>query len=136
MNFVLDASVALSWCFEDEGDGYADEVLGALDGGEAVVPALWLLEVANGLLVAERRDRIDAADVRRALRLLEALPIAVDPVGRGRSFQVTPLLARTHDLSAYDAAYLEVAIRCAVPLATLDGRLREAATAEGVEIMR
>lgn len=135
MNFVLDASVALSWCFEDEGGSYAADVLEALDQGEAVVPGLWLLEIANGLLVAERKGRIGAPDAHEARRLLSALPIAVDPVARRRSFDVTPLLARSHGLSAYDAAYLEVALRYGVPLATLDGPLRAAAEEEGIELL-
>jgi len=135
MTFVLDASVALSWCFEDEGGDYADDVLTALEAGEAVVPSLWLLEVGNGLLVAERRGRLEAAEAQEARRLLGALPIAVEPGGRSAALEVTPLLARRHGLSAYDAAYLELAIRLGVPIASLDGALRSGAAAEGVEIL-
>ena len=135
MNFVLDASVALSWCFEDEGGDYAADVLTKLASGEAVVPSLWLLEIAHGLLVAERRGRLAASDAHEARSLLEALPIAVDPGGRRAAFHTTPLLARRHGLSAYDAAYVELAVRLGAPLATLDGALRSAASAEGVEIL-
>ena len=134
MTFVLDASVALAWCFEDEGGGYPVRVLEALRGGEAVVASLWTLEMANGLLAAERRERIGAQDVSRVIRFVAALPIVVDPVERRRAFTSVHRLARTRDLSAYDAAYLELAVREGLPLATLDGALREAAGAEGVEL--
>lgn len=134
MRFVLDASVALAWCFEDEGGAYPVRVLEALRASEAVVASLWTLEVANGLLAAERRGRIEPQEVTRAARLLAALPIAVDPVERGRALTTTYRLARTRDLSTYDAAYLELAVRLGVPLATLDGQLRTAAEGEGVEV--
>lgn len=131
MSFVLDASVALAWCFEDEGGEYAAEVLEALLDGEAFVASHWPLEVANGLLTAERRGRIGARDATRVGRLLLALPIAVDPVERGRALGETSRLARSRDLTSYDAAYLELALRRGLPLATLDEELRNAARAEG-----
>lgn len=134
MNFVLDASVALSWCFEDEGDDYAVGVLDALRTSEAVVASQWPLEMSNGLFVAERRGRIDGAGAARFMELVLSLPIVVDPVSRSRAFNVTHALARTHGLSAYDAAYLDVALRQGVSLATLDARLRSAAAAEGVPL--
>lgn len=134
MNFVLDASVTLAWCFEDEGGAYAEAVLGALRTSEAVAASVWPLEVANGLAVAERRGRLDPAGAARFMELLLALPIAVDPVARSRSLGATHALARARGLSAYDGAYLELALRQGVPLATLDARLREAAAAEGVEV--
>ena len=132
MNFVLDASVTLAWCFQDEGGAYADAVLTRLESGEAVVASHWGLEVANGLLVAERRGRMRSADVPQLVSALLALPIAVDPPGRARSLTTVHRLARTRELSSYDAAYLELAVRYGLPLATLDLRLREAAEAEGV----
>lgn len=134
MNFVLDASVALSWCFGDEGGEYAPRVLEALRGGEAVAASHWGLEVANGLVTAERKGRIEAQDVVRVGRLFSALPIVIDPVERGRALTSTYRLARTRHLSAYDAAYLELAVRVGAPLATLDVELQEAAEAEGVEL--
>lgn len=136
MNFVLDASVALAWCFEDEGGEYPVRVLEALGKGEAVAASHWTLEVSNGLLTAERRGRIGAQEVVRASRLLLALPIAVDPVKRSRDLTATYRLARTRGLSSYDAAYLELAVRLGLPLATVDDELREAAEAEGVELFR
>lgn len=134
MSFVLDASVALAWCFRDEGGDYPARVLDALRGGEAVVASHWTLEVSNGLLVAERRGRIGSQEGARVVRLLLALPIVVDPVERSRALTATYRLARTRSLSSYDAAYLELAGRLGVPLATLDEDLREAAAAEGVEV--
>lgn len=133
MNFVLDASVALSWCFEDEGGDYAVDVLNELGTSEAVAASLWPLEIVNGLLTAERRKRIDPAASGRFTRLLLSLPIVIDPVARRRVFDVTNALARKHTLSSYDAAYLELAMRLGVPLATLDGPLKAAAKREGIE---
>ena len=136
MNFVLDASVALAWCFEDEGGDYALQVLDALRTEEAVVPALWTLEVSNGLLAAERRGRIDSASVTQFTRLLLSLLLAVDPAERGRAFAETRRLARAHVLTSYDAAYLELGARLGVPLATLDVDLAAAAEAEGVPLLK
>jgi predicted nucleic acid-binding protein len=132
LNFVIDASIALSWCFEDEGGDYAIEVLEALRTSESVAASIWPLEVVNGLLTGERRGRIAAADSASFLRLLLSLPIAIDPVARRRVFEATRELARKHGLTAYDAVYLELALRLGVPMATLDGALKAAAVTEGV----
>lgn len=136
MTFVLDASVALAWCFEDEGGHYAPGVLDTLRETEAVVPALWPLEISNGLVVAERKGRITAQEATRVARLILALPIAIEPAERSRDLTATYRLARTRSLSAYHAAYLELAVRAGLPLATLDGDLREAAKREGVEVLK
>jgi predicted nucleic acid-binding protein len=133
LNLVLDASVALSWCFEDEGDPVSDRALEHLRSDEAIVPALWTLEVANGLVTAERRGRLDAESVARAGSLLLSLPIVVEPAVRSRPFMAIVPLARKHGLSIYDGAYLELALRRSIPLASLDRSLRRAARAEGVE---
>ena len=108
---VIDASVALAWCFPDEVSAYADGVLVALEDQRIIVPAVWPLEVANALLVGERRKRIRLSEVRRFVELLKGLDIVVDaqPVADTVS-NVLPL-AREYDLSSYDAAYLDVAIR-------------------------
>lgn len=132
MSFVLDASAALAWCFEDEDDAFASAALNRLTESEAYVPAIWSLEVANGLLAAERRKRITAVAASKAMRILLDLPIVPDPSERSRDFETTWRLARTHGLTAYDGAYLELAIRYGIPLITLDDRLREAAEAEGL----
>jgi predicted nucleic acid-binding protein len=134
VNFVLDASVTLAWCFEDEGGEYAERVLGALRTSEAVAASIWPLEVANGLAVAERRGRLDAGVAAQFMELVLALPIAVDPSSRASGLRAAHRLARARGLSAYDAAYLELALRQGIPLATLDARLREAAAAEGVQL--
>jgi len=134
VNFVLDASVTLAWAFEDEGGEYARSVLARLESEEACTTALWPLEISNGLLVAERRGRIDPAASARFTRLLLALPILVDPADRRRTFEQTRILARRHHLSAYDAHYLELAVRHGIPLVTLDKDLRQAAEAEGATV--
>jgi len=132
MTLVLDASVTLAWAFEDEGGDYAIAVLESLREGEAVTTSIWPLEISNGLLVAERKGRIDAAASARFIQLLLALPVVVDPMDRRRVFEITRSLARRCGLSAYDAHYLELSVRYGIPLATLDGRLMAAAEAEGV----
>jgi predicted nucleic acid-binding protein len=134
MNFVLDASIALSWCFEDEGDDYAERVLESLNGSEATTASLWPLEMANGLLTAERRGRIEPAASSEFMHLLLSLPIVIDPVARRRSLESAVELGRRHGLTSYDAAYLELALRLEVPLATLDEALADAARREGVEL--
>ena len=131
-NFVLDCSLTVAWFFEDEMNRYAQAVEDSLSMASAVVPGLWPLEVANALLVGERRSRATEANVTTFLRLLAALPIALDDDTAGRAWQHSLHLARSHRLSVYDAAYLELALRQGLPLATLDDRLAAAATAAGV----
>ncbi len=133
MNFVLDASVTLAWCFEDERAGYAMRVLDELADGEAIVSSLWPMEVTNGLSTALREKRIDRAGAAEARNILIALPIVVDPVDRRRAFEDIPRLARANGLTTYDASYLEVAVRLGIPLATLDRGLAKAAADEGVQ---
>ena len=133
MNFVLDASVSLAWCFEDERAGYAMRVLDELSGGEAIVSSLWPIEVTNGLASALRKNRIDMAGAAEARKTLAALPVVLDPVDRRRAFEDIPRLARAHGLTTYDASYLEVAVRLGIPLATLDQTLARAAADEGVQ---
>jgi len=132
--FVLDGSVALAWCFADEVDAYADAIAKKFPDIEAMVPSLWHLEVTNVLLVGERRDRCDQTDTASWTAFLGSLPITVDEQTSSRAFSDILALARTHNLSAYDAAYLELALRRGLPLATLDGSLRAAATKAGVAI--
>ena len=128
--FILDCSVTVAWCFEDEADRYSDRVLAALSADSAVVPGLWPLEVANLLLVSERRGRLKTDDTRRFLEHLASLPITVDPAIP----DAMDLLAvgRVHSLSAYDAAYIHLAIRARLPLATRDRTLGAAARAARV----
>lgn len=133
--FVLDASVAVAWCFQDEATAYTESVLDRLASDvEAVVPAIWPFEVANALLVAERRKRLKLAQTAAFLRLLAGFRITVEPTSSlGLHQRVLPV-ARERNLAVYDAAYLELAIREGLSLATTDTRLRRAAQAAGVEI--
>jgi predicted nucleic acid-binding protein len=111
MPFVVDASLALAWHFEDEGSECAERVLERLRGERAVVPSIWPLEVANGLVLAERRRHLSPARVTRAVELFQELPIFVYEVGAQLALGSVLDLARSHELSVYDAAYLEPAIR-------------------------
>ena len=132
--FVLDGSVAMAWYFADESDPYADSVLAALGSARALVPSLWPLEVANAVLVGERRRRSTEAQAAAWLGILGSLAIEVDGETTSHAWSSTPALARSQNLSAYDAAYLELAMRRGLPLATLDDKLRAAARAVGVPL--
>jgi predicted nucleic acid-binding protein len=132
--FVLDGSVTMVWGFEDEDDEYAEAILDRMPGLQAYVPALWHLEVANALIVGERRGRTTPADAAHFLAILGAFPITVDDETIARAWSDTMHLARAHQLSAYDAAYLELALRRGLPLATLDDRLKAAAAVVGVPL--
>jgi len=133
-SLVLDCSVTMAWCFEDEADEYGEAVLDFLRGGKALVPPIWPFEVANVLLVAERRKRLARADAFRFLALLRALPISVDQQPGDQALNDVLALAREQKLSAYDAAYLELALRRGCALATLDERLRLAAKRTGIKV--
>jgi predicted nucleic acid-binding protein len=131
---VIDSSIAIAWCFPDEKDAYSQSVLDALASDPAFVPDLWHLEVANTLVVGERRKRSTHAETVAWLGFLAELPIVVDDETKSHAFAETIHLARSHNLSAYDAAYLELAIRRGLPLATLDDKLKAAAQAVGVTL--
>lgn len=132
--FVLDGSVTMAWYFADESNAYAESVLTDLEAGRAVVPSLWPLEVANTVLVGERRKRSTEAQATAWLGILETLSIEVDGETASHAWSGTLALARSQSLSAYDASYLELAMRRGLPLATLDGKLKSAALALGVPI--
>lgn len=131
---VLDCSVSMSWCFEDETTPYTEAVLDAVAEHGAVVPSLWPLEVANVVLVAERRGRLTRMKADQFICRLETLGVEVDDATSRRAWGSILSLARTYRLSSYDAAYLELAIREALPLATQDAGLRGVAIKCGVEI--
>jgi predicted nucleic acid-binding protein len=134
-DLVLDASLALQWFLEDEADRqYGLSVLANLSTKRAVVPMLWFYEVGNGLLMAYRRKRITFDQVDGFLTRLKALPIDAAPQGPSEILEL-PALAQKHSLTNYDAAYLALAMRLRVPLATTDADLRRAAVAAGVEIV-
>ncbi len=133
---VIDASIAVRWFLEDEHSGYAAEVRSRIPGAEFVsVPAHWMLEVTNALLVAERRKRIAAASVNHAVGILRQLPIRADAETDDQAGRQTLELARRHLLSIYDAAYLELALRLGAGLASLDEPLKVAAKKRGVKIV-
>ena len=130
---VIDASVAMAWCFEDEANDESDAILDQVVSDGAVVPVLWTQEVANVLLVAERRWRVTEAQSAQFTTLLSQLPIVVAPEWPSPSVLVT--LARSHQLTGYDAAYLWLAETRGLPLASLDARLRAACRAAGVALL-
>lgn len=132
MPFVLDASITACWAFPDEHDARADAALGRVRIDEAVVPSLWWFEVRNILVVNERRKRITESGTNSFLRELARLRIRVD---REPEEGVVLRLARAHRLSVYDASYLELALRQAIPVATLDGQLAAATIAEGAVLI-
>jgi len=131
--FVLDCSATMAWFFEDETTQYTQTLLDTLADKEiAVVPSLWLLEVTNILLVGERRGRNTVEQSREFWETLQALPIEIEEYSLEQCSSSISDLARTHNLSAYDASYLDLAQRRSLPLATLDKRLIAAAKACGV----
>jgi len=132
---VLDCSLAMAWCFEDEASAAADAILERVRDDGALVPALWVWEVANVLTLAARRGRIGGGDVAARLALMTALPIRVDDEGAARAWRETALLAQAETLTVYDAAYLELALRLSADLATLDTELRRAADRVGVRVL-
>lgn len=131
---VIDASVALAWGFPDEASDYAEQVLLALEGQTILVPALWATEITNAVLVAERRKRIRQPEIRRFVELLGDLTVVMDSQTVADSLGNILPLGREYGLSAYDAAYLDVAIRHGAPLATLDGNLQKAGRKAGIDI--
>lgn len=136
MTLVLDTSMTMVWAFEDEVSGLAEAVLDRLLADEARVPSVWPLEVANALLIGERRGWLDRVQIVRFLQVLDGLRIDVDADAVPRVvFGAISTVAREQRLSVYDASYLELALRRGLPLATLDDRLRSAAERTGVLVL-
>jgi predicted nucleic acid-binding protein len=135
MSFVVDSSIAVAWLLPDEQSPATDALASRLEDGTAVAPALWLLEVGNALLTAQRRKRLTDREVDRSLGVLTALPIDVESSPPGESLAVILALARKLGLTAYDAVYVELAHRRRLPLATLDVRLAEGARKIGLEVL-
>jgi predicted nucleic acid-binding protein len=133
--FVLDASLTLSWCFADEETPYSRDVLASLETTYAVVPALWPFEVVSVLALAERKRRITQEGIEEFLDMLRRLPIQIERREALWLWQAILPLVREHRLSAYDAAYLELAKRERMCLATLDQALQEASRTAGVPIL-
>ena len=135
--FVLDNSVAMRWLLASNkvsDQRYAESVLRSLANAEAVVPNLWHLEAANVLLSAANRKELEISAVERFTVQLENLPITVDTLTSNQVFGHTMSLAKAYRLSSYDAAYLELALRENLPLATLDKDLLKAARRSDIEI--
>lgn len=132
MSVVIDASVALAWCFEDEASAETDGIAERVRDHGALVPSLWHLEVANVLLQSEKRGRITPADAVSRLELIGSLPIATDPETPNRAWREIVTLARSYKLTTYDAAYLELAARRGLPLASRAADLVAAARSMGV----
>lgn len=130
---VIDCSITMTWCFEDEKSDYTISALRAVPELGAIVPALWPYEVANALAMAERHNRISSADRTRFLDALDSLGVRVEP-----AFASVPadliVLAQRHRLTVYDAAYLELARSRGLPLVTTDRELLDAAAAVGVGV--
>ena len=133
---MIDASVALAWCFGDERTEATVSLLERLQTDAAAVPNLWHLEVANGLALAERRGRITRAESAELIALLETIEIVADGETPVRAFTRVLDLAREERLTAYDASYLELAMRLGLPLASKDGALCDAAERLGVSVLR
>lgn len=134
MDFVLDTSIAAAWVLEDEQNDLADQVIDSLVTMTATAPHLWSLELANILLVCERRGRIDEAKRQLMGEAVRDLGVLEQPQPQDVIFGSVMDLATRHGLSSYDASYLELAVRLGLPLATLDEPLKKAALAEGVPV--
>ena len=136
LEFVLDSSVTMAWFFDDEVASSTDALLDELNReGRAVVATHWALEVTNTLLMGERRKRCSPADSAHFLGILDSLPIEMDEDTADKAVTTTMALARGNNLTLYDAAYLELAMRRKLPLASLDKDLRTAAQKNGVECL-
>lgn len=135
MSFVVDASLTLAWYFEDEATPATDELLDRLASHGAVVPSLWRLEVGNAFQMAIRRKRIDTVFRDEALTELAAMPITIDPETDTHAWTATLRLSERFALSLYDAAYLELAQRRGLPLASLDRQLRAAGHSLSVALL-
>lgn len=135
MPFVVDASMTMTWCFEDEATPVTEAVLDRFQAEGVVVPAVWPVEVANSLVVGLRRGRLTEAGLEQFLRMLEDNAILIAGAAAPGSPRAVIALAREHGLTAYDASYLELALREGLPLATLDAGLRAAAARAGVPLL-
>ncbi len=132
---VIDSSVALSWCFEDETSPEMDAIYERVRDDGGIVPGLWHLEVGNVLLQAEKRGRISAAALAARLEALAQLPISIDIETPARAWGAIVILARTEGLTTYDATYLDLAMRLGLPLATNDRALADAARRAAVPVL-
>lgn len=134
-SFVVDSSVALSWCFQDEATPATRALLQRLGDEAALVPAWWFIELTNVLALSERKRRVAPARVAEFIALIESFDLDIDDQGPGRAFTHLLHLCRSHHLTSYDALYLDLAMRRQLPLATLDDQLRSAGKKLGVKLL-
>lgn len=130
--FVLDCSVALAWCLEDESNEYADNLLDLLIDQQAIVPSLWHLEVMNVLLMAQRRGRVEQGKIPLILQTLSNLPISTDKREIDINDESFINFANQYQLTSYDATYLYLAKREKIPVATLDKKMQQVAIELGL----
>lgn len=133
--FVLDCSVTMAWCFEDESNAYAEKVLEHLEKEAAYVPPLWFLEVSNVILIGEKSKRLSRFQSNQFLAILSELNIKCEDPLNTHIFTSTIELARTYQLTSYDAIYLDLALKRKLPLATLDQSLRKASKKAGLSLL-
>jgi predicted nucleic acid-binding protein len=131
---VLDASMAISWFLNDEHSEGLPALQNLVAAAGALVPRLWRLEMANAVLMAEKRNRIDRASADRIARAIGVMPVVEDDADVPIERLID--ICRTHDLTSYDATYLELALRRMLPLASLDAKLARAARISGVDVLR
>ncbi len=135
MAFVVDASVTMAWCFQDEKSAYTEFVLEHLTSEEGFVPVIWPLEVVNVLLIAERKGRLTSALADEFIVTLGQLPITVKEFDWPGKAETLLLRGRAMGLTAYDTSYLDLALRLGCPLATKDEKLQDAASQVGVAVL-
>ncbi|HEY3968363.1 MAG TPA: type II toxin-antitoxin system VapC family toxin [Planctomycetaceae bacterium] len=134
-SLIIDCSLTMTWCFADEATDASADIQDRLTHEGVLVPAHWFLEVTNVLVMAEKRRRITSSRSDAFVQLLQVLDIEVDNDIPGRAFDHVLPLCRTHKLTSYDAAYLDLAVRRRLPLASLDKDLRAAAEELGIELL-
>ena len=134
-SFIVDCSLAMAWCFPDEATPATQELLRRMRDESALVPALWYIEVANVLALAEKKGRIQSDKTTEFTAMLDGFTLEVDDEAPGRAFTHLLALCRTYLLTSYDAIYLELAMRRQLPLATLDEPLRAAAQKAGAKTL-
>jgi predicted nucleic acid-binding protein len=135
MTFVVDSSVTLAWCFEDEQTPAVMALLDRVIEIGAAAPQHWPLEALNGLFMAERRGRLDGTRRQRLAGFLQDLPVTLDSETADRAWRPIARLAEDFRLTVYDAAYLELALRRKMALVSLDHELRAAGKALGVTLL-
>lgn len=136
MDFVLDCSMTMAWLFEDESTKKSEQLLTRISEGESAwVPALWHWEVSNILLVAQRKKRITRSQAVGFIEMLKVLPIYIENKAMQQALETTFELAHENQLSSYDAAYLEIALRKQLPIASLDKQVIRTAKELGIAVL-